>query len=95
MLEACGVAAFASTGGKATAKDTAAAICPNLVKFANMASSELRPFLYTFGAMGARSKGEAIGATVAQYLRPRGGTLARMLPQDADTGADTAICQIT
>jgi len=55
-LKAAGIAAFAFTGGQATAQDTATAICPKLVKFANMAISEPRPFLYTFGTAGSLSK---------------------------------------
>jgi len=55
-LRAAGVAAFAFTVGEATAQDTAAAIVPQLVKFANMATSEPRPFLYTFGRSGRLSR---------------------------------------
>lgn len=56
VLKAAGVAAFAFTGGEATALETAAAICPRLVKFANIAISEPRPFLYTFGASGSPTR---------------------------------------
>jgi hypothetical protein len=55
-LQAAGVAAFVFTGGQATAQDTAAAIVPRLIKFANMAVSEPRPFLYTFGRSGRLSR---------------------------------------
>jgi PIN like domain len=55
-LMAAGLAAFAFIGGEATAKDTADAIVPHLVKFANMAISEPRPFLYTFGFSGHLSR---------------------------------------
>jgi hypothetical protein len=55
-LKGAGIAAFAFTGGQATALNTAEAICPHLVKFANMAISEPRPFLYTFGISGSLSK---------------------------------------
>lgn len=50
------VAAFAFTGGQATALETAQAIVPLLQKMANMAISEPKPFLYTFGASGHLSK---------------------------------------
>lgn len=50
------VAAFVFTGGQATAKDTAAAIVPLLEKFANMAISEPKPFLYAFTSSGRMSK---------------------------------------
>jgi hypothetical protein len=56
MLKAADVMAFAFTGGEATARDTAAAVCPRLIKFANMSVSEPRPFLYTFGASGLPAK---------------------------------------
>jgi hypothetical protein len=55
-LRAAGVAAFVFTGGQATAQDTVAAIVPQLVKFANMAVSESRPFLYSFGKTGHLSR---------------------------------------
>jgi hypothetical protein len=55
-LRVSGVAAFVFTGGQATAKETADAIVPQLTKFANMAISEPRPFLYTFGKAGHLSK---------------------------------------
>jgi PIN like domain len=55
-LKAAGVAAFAYTGGQATALNTAEAICPRLVKFANMAVSEPKPFLFTFGVAGSLSR---------------------------------------
>jgi hypothetical protein len=55
-LSAAGLAAFAFTRGEATAQDTAAAIVPCLIKFSNMAVSEPRPFLYTFGISGQVSR---------------------------------------
>ena len=55
-LKAAGIAAFAFTRGQATAHDTAAAVVPNLLKFANMAVSENHPFLYTFGYSGRLSR---------------------------------------
>lgn len=55
-LRAAGVAAFVFTGGEATAQDTADTIVPRLVSFANMAVSEPRPFLYTFGERGHLSR---------------------------------------
>jgi hypothetical protein len=55
-LKSARVAAFVFTGGQASAADTAAAIVPLLVKFANMAISEPRPFLYTFGSSGHLSR---------------------------------------
>ncbi len=55
-LQAAGVAAFVFTGGQATAQDTAAAVVSRLVKFANMAISEPRPLLYTFGRSGHLSQ---------------------------------------
>jgi hypothetical protein len=48
-LVAAGVAAFAFTAGQATALETAQAIVPLIAKMANMAVSEPKPFLYTFG----------------------------------------------
>jgi hypothetical protein len=50
------VAAFAFTATQATAEDTANTIQPLLQKFANMAISEPRPFLYTFGISGSLSR---------------------------------------
>lgn len=55
-LRSARVAAFVFTGGQASAADTAAAVVPLLVKFANMAVSEPRPFLYTFGSSGSLSR---------------------------------------
>lgn len=55
-LKAAKVAAFAFTGGQASAADTAAAVVPLLIKFANMAVSEPKPFLYTFGVSGTVSR---------------------------------------
>jgi hypothetical protein len=48
-LQAHGVGAFAFTGGQATGTDTADAVARVLRKMANIAMSEPRPFLYTFG----------------------------------------------
>jgi hypothetical protein len=50
------VAAFAFTATEATAEDTANTIQPLLQRFANMAISEPRPFLYTFGIRGSLSR---------------------------------------
>jgi hypothetical protein len=50
------VAAFVFTGGQATAEDTAKSIVPLLQKFANMAISEPKPFLYTFGSSRSLSR---------------------------------------
>jgi hypothetical protein len=55
-LKAHGVAAFVFTGGQESAQKTAKTICPLLVKFANIGTSEPRPFLYTFGIAGALTK---------------------------------------
>lgn len=48
-LEAHGVGAFAFTGGQATGAETADAVYRLLSKMVNIAISEPRPFLYTFG----------------------------------------------
>jgi hypothetical protein len=48
-LTASGVAAFAFTGGQATALQTAEAVEQLLQKMVNISVSEPRPFLYTFG----------------------------------------------
>jgi len=55
-LREAGVAAFALTGGQATAQDTVAATVPRLVEFANMTIREPRPFLCTFGKSGQLSE---------------------------------------
>ena len=55
-LMANGVAAFALTGGEATAGEVAETIVPLIQKFVNMAVSEPRPFLYTFGLKGWLTK---------------------------------------
>lgn len=55
-LNAAGVAAFAITAGQATAEETARVILPLLGKFASMAISEPKPFLYTFGFAGHLSR---------------------------------------
>lgn len=47
-----GVAAFALTSGAATAEEVAETIVPLIQKFVNMAVSEPKPFLYTFGLKG-------------------------------------------
>jgi hypothetical protein len=47
-----GAAVFAFTAGEATAAETADVVVPLLPKFANMAISEPRPLLYTFGLVG-------------------------------------------
>lgn len=55
-LTSAGVGAFVFTGGQATAADTATVICRLLPKFANMAISERKPFLYTFGLGGTPAR---------------------------------------
>ena len=50
-----GVAAFCFTGGNVTARETAEIIVPLMQKFVNMAVSERKPFLYTFGRSGRPS----------------------------------------
>lgn len=47
---------FALTAGEATAAETAEVVIRLLVKFANMAVSEPKPFLYTFGLTGRLSR---------------------------------------
>jgi hypothetical protein len=51
-LEESGVAAFVFAGGAATGAETATTIVRLLPKFCNMAVSERRPFMYTFGLGG-------------------------------------------
>jgi hypothetical protein len=51
-----GTAVFALTAGQATAAETAVVVAKLLVKFANMAVSEPKPFLYTFGLSGRLSQ---------------------------------------
>jgi hypothetical protein len=51
-----GAAVFALTAGEATAAETAQVVVRLLVKFANMAVSEPKPFLYTFGLAGRLSR---------------------------------------
>ena len=51
-LEQAGVAAFVFTEGTATAADTAVTIVRLIRKMANMAISEPKPFLYSFGSSG-------------------------------------------
>jgi hypothetical protein len=51
-LEESGVGAFVFTVGAATGAETAATIGRLLAKFCNMAVSERRPFMYTFGLSG-------------------------------------------
>lgn len=48
-LQVHGVGAFAFTGGQATGSDTADGVARVLRKMANIAVSEPRPFIYTFG----------------------------------------------
>ena len=55
-LKAAAVAAFVFTGGQATAQDTADVIVPKLAKFAKIARSEKRPFLYALTRAGKLSK---------------------------------------
>lgn len=49
-------AVFALTAGEATAAETGDVVVRLLVKFANMAVSEPKPFLYTFGLTGRVSR---------------------------------------
>jgi hypothetical protein len=51
-LKAHAVGAFVFTGGQATASQTAAAVLERLEKMRAIATSEHRPFLYTFGLFG-------------------------------------------
>jgi hypothetical protein len=51
-----GAAVFALTAGEATAAETAQVVVRLIVKFANMAVSEPKPFLYTFGLAGRLSR---------------------------------------
>jgi hypothetical protein len=55
-LQESGVAAFVFTGGEATAEDTAIVTTALLQKFVDMAVSEPKPFLYTFGLARRLSK---------------------------------------
>jgi hypothetical protein len=48
-LQAHGVGAFAFTGGQATGSETADIVQRLVPKMVNIAISEPRPFLYTFG----------------------------------------------
>jgi hypothetical protein len=48
-LQIHGVGAFAFTGGQATGSETADIVQRLLLKMVNIAVSEPRPFLYTFG----------------------------------------------
>ena len=50
------VGAFVLTAGQATAQWTAVVILSNLMKIVNISRSERKPFLYTLGMSGARSK---------------------------------------
>jgi hypothetical protein len=47
---------FALTAGEATAAETGDVVVRLLVKLANMAISEPKPFLYTFGLAGRVSR---------------------------------------
>lgn len=55
-LMTSGVAAFVLTAGEATALETAATIGRIVQKMVNIAVSETRPFLYTFGLAGSLSR---------------------------------------
>jgi len=55
-IQQSGAAVFALTAGEATAAETANVVTRLLVKFANMAVSEPKPFLYTFGLAGRLSR---------------------------------------
>lgn len=52
-LAAARVAAFVCIAGEATAEETALAVTSLLQKMANIAFSEHRPFIYTFGLGGS------------------------------------------
>jgi hypothetical protein len=51
-LKTFGAGAFTFTGGEVSAEETAKAICPLLIKLANIFVSEPKPFLYTFWTSG-------------------------------------------
>jgi hypothetical protein len=51
-LQEAGVGVFAFTGGTVTARETAVTIVRRLRQFVNIATSEAKPFLYTFGLSG-------------------------------------------
>jgi len=51
-----GAAVFALTADEATAAETAEVVTRLLTKFVNMAVSEKKPFLYTFGLSGHLTK---------------------------------------
>lgn len=55
-LQAHGVGAFAFTGGQATGSETADVVMRLLPKMANIAISEPKPFLYTFGISATLSR---------------------------------------
>jgi hypothetical protein len=55
-LREAGVGAFVFTGGTVTASETAGVVVRILTKFVNMAASEPRPFLYTFGPSGSLTR---------------------------------------
>ena len=55
-IQQSGAAVFALTAGEATAAETAGVVIRLLAKFANMAISEPKPFLYTFGLAGRLSR---------------------------------------
>ena len=51
-LVAAGVGAFVCTAGEATAGEVRAAVVALLPKMVNVAASEPRPFIFTFGLAG-------------------------------------------
>jgi len=51
-LSQAGVGAFVFIGGQATAHDTAQIIGRRIYEFANIARSERKPFIFTFGLSG-------------------------------------------
>jgi len=55
-IKQSGAAVFALTAGEATAAETAEVVIRLLRKLGNMAASERRPFLYTFGLRGRLSR---------------------------------------
>ncbi len=55
-IQQSGAAVSALTAGEATVSETANVVTRLLVKFAHMAVSEPKPFLYTFGRAGRLSR---------------------------------------
>jgi hypothetical protein len=55
-LRSANVVAFVCTAGQATAGDTATAVVRLVQKFVNIATSETKPCLYTFGLSGSLTR---------------------------------------